>query len=102
MSCTAKKRSVKFCPFCGSDLISHVSNGVFFCGQMNPTEESVKVQYATGKKLCGRIFRVVYSRRVNANELRRRFNDIQQILVRKGEIPNPPRRGTFLNNTAVR
>lgn len=93
MSFTARKKAVKFCPFCGSRYISHIKNGIFFCGPLNPTEEIVKKIYSEGDALCGRLFRAVYDVDASHKELKKRFNDIQQELFRKGEITAPPRRG---------
>jgi len=95
MGFAPKKRLIKFCPFCGSDQISHIESDVFFCGPRNLTEEGIRKLLLSGKKLCGRAFRVSNGITGRAGERRKQFNDIQQTLFRKGKLV-PPRKGQNL------
>ena len=59
MGFACKKTRIKFCPFCGNSLITHLHNDVFLCGENSPELEAF--EKVTGENSrCNRAFRVNY------------------------------------------
>lgn len=53
-----KKHKVKFCPLCGSNVVTHLGNGVFVCGT-GDAEIEAKEKASRINMRCNRTFSVV-------------------------------------------
>jgi len=53
-----KARLVKFCPLCGSDVVTHLGHNSFVCGTGDPEEEA-KGKLAHTNSRCNRVFGIV-------------------------------------------
>jgi len=53
-----KKHLVKFCPLCGSNVVTHIGDNAFVCGTGDVAKEAEeKVEYKNSR--CNRVFAVV-------------------------------------------
>jgi hypothetical protein len=48
---------IKFCPFCGSEVLTHLKESIFLCGHLDPALEAVE-KAAHKNARCNRTFRV--------------------------------------------
>lgn len=54
-----RSNKIKFCPLCGSHLVTHLGNGVFVCGSGDAELEAIAKVHWNDKK-CNRTFSVVH------------------------------------------
>ena len=54
-----KKHQIKFCPLCGSDVITHLGNNVFLCGITDTNIEAWEKVTGDNKR-CNRVFGTVH------------------------------------------
>lgn len=52
-------RKIKFCPLCGSDVVTHLGHNEFVCGTGDPQIEAEGKFNRTNAR-CNRVFGVVY------------------------------------------
>jgi hypothetical protein len=79
------KHMIKFCPFCGSEVLTHLKESIFLCGHLDPEleaeEKANHVNQRCNKTFrvddvaCRRYFRVVHAKAVAAfgNEHRKKI-----------------------------
>lgn len=54
-----KARQIRFCPLCGSDVVTHLGDSVFVCGTGDPQIEAEGKLEGTNTR-CNRAFGVVH------------------------------------------
>lgn len=88
------REAVKYCPFCGSGQIIHVSGPTFYCGfGLNATEEQIVDFLSKGGRSCGRNFAVYFrcSGSEKTKAMKVHWQKITQALFQQGRLV-PPRR----------
>lgn len=58
MGFPVKKNRVKFCPFCGYSIVTHIGDDVFLCGH-NDIEKEARLKFLGRSASCNKSFRVM-------------------------------------------